>query len=216
MDLAHRTAGSRPAPTAGQQGGFSLGLVEHWAAQIQGAWSLGTNGVLELARIVKEAHEALHPYRAWSWLCNSDKLPFKKSKAKHLLFVGQRLVGTLNGQTFGHLPHEVTVLYELAHLEPTEIRRCVDELLIRPDMNRAEAKALVAQLRGRPISPIKKRSVLLARLDRVAACLQEDAAPWPKEALHAAELKAKGIVNLIQLRIKDLRSSSSSEPNPSL
>jgi hypothetical protein len=177
--------------------------IEHWITQIQAMWSAGSSGVLELARVVKEAHEALRPYRAWSWLCTSQRLPFRKSKAKYLLFIGKRLVGTVDGQTFGHLPHEVTVLYELAHLEPEEIKRWLDELLIRPNMDRAEAKALVARFRGRPVSPREKRRDPLKWLERAAECIRDDDnAHWPPYVLRAAERKAKAVVKLIQLRRK--------------
>ena len=213
MDLARTMAGAGPARTADQKDAFTPALIEQWAVQIHAGWSLGTNGVFELARLVREAHDALRPYRAWSWLCKSDKLPFKKTKAKYLLFVGKRVVGTVNGRTFGYLPHEITVLYELAHLEPSEITRCVDELLIRPDMKRAEAKALVARLRGRPKATARKRSLLLARLDRVVESLRDETLPPKKETLRRAEIKAGKILKLIQ---RSLDSSASSQPDRDL
>src|SRR5258705_13887663 len=91
--------GSAVGKAAGDGGapGFSTELVKRWADQIKTRWSSGTTGVVELARVVKEAHDALRAYRAWSWLCNSGRLPFKRSKAKFLLFIGERLVGTLDG-----------------------------------------------------------------------------------------------------------------------
>jgi hypothetical protein len=132
-DCGESKEGSRPA--AG------------WIGEINTIWAKGASNTLELARLVFRARQSMR-YGAWAQMWRSEHLPFGFSKAKMLVRIGEHL-GDLDGQTFGRLPRGWSTLYELSKLPRAVFEEFLREKAIRPGLKLREAKALVAQFKGK-------------------------------------------------------------------
>jgi len=157
-----------------------------WIEEIKQAWAKGPASVLELAGLVSAARNAL-PRGGWTALWKARKMPFGRSKGAMLLAIWEGF-SWANVQTFGHLPTGWSILYELAKLDRATLERLIEEGVVKPTLTLAEAKELVARLRGTTSNRKSPRTTLLVRLRRFENFLRDtlpDCSPAEKQLARA-------------------------------
>src|ERR1043165_235425 len=118
--------GVETEPTNGTGGlgplqvGSRLRSAADWAGEIRKFLELGKSSTLDLARTVHLAKTSLH-YGEWTALWAEHRMPFSKSKADAFALVGRQF-GALDSQTFGNLPAGWSILYQLARLQPADLK----------------------------------------------------------------------------------------------
>jgi hypothetical protein len=165
--------------------------VTDWIRQIKEAWLRGRVNTLKLARIVSAAREQLH-YGEWTGLWPAGQMPFSKRKAEMLVVIGARL-GGLDAQTLAHLPRGWSILYQLARLDPTALRRFVQDGTIHPRLTLQAARALVAAFHGQTPEISFRDASLMRRVQRFERFVQDTLSQWTDQD---RELVAKRVSQL--------------------
>ena len=168
-------------------------LAAGWIGEINTIWAKRASNTLELARIVFRARRTMR-YGAWAQMWHSKQLPFAISKAKMLLRIGEHL-GDLDGQTFGHLPRGWSILYLLSLLGATRVKRFVEKAFIHPGLKLREAKALVAQLKGKQTEARMRKANVRHWLRRSAEFIRNNKSGWEPDE---RELATGGLARLIE------------------
>ena len=130
----------------------------------------------------------------WARMWRSKDLPFKISKAKMLVRVGERL-GDLDGQTFGHLPGGWSVLYQLARLDRPALERLIEEGFIHPGLKLREARQLAAQSREKSPGTRSIRAVLRERLRRFREFVDSQLPGW---SANERQLASEDLTQILQ------------------
>lgn len=152
-----------------------------WIQQIQQAYGTDNHSIIELAKVVSAAHNALIKNSKWDALFKRKELPFRKRKAEMLVAIYEEL-GGFDTQIFQKIPNGWTVLYELAQLGAAQVEDYVRAGHITPHTTLKQAK----ELRGIMSEPKQKTAKQwIARLEKeVQAGIEQ----WsPREQQQARE-----------------------------
>jgi len=117
--------------------------MANWVGEITRACARGTVDTLALARLVAKARGSLE-YGKWSQMWNSGLLPFSKRKADMLALIGQEL-GELVEQDSAQLPSGWNILYYVARLGSSLVKRLVKKGTIHSNLGLTRAKELLAK-----------------------------------------------------------------------
>lgn len=184
-------AGADSAPAADATStGFT---VAGWIGEIKQAWAKGPASTLDLARIVSAARHAL-PRGEWTALWEARKMPFGRSKGAMLLGIWDGLSWP-NVQTFGHLPAGWSILYELAKLDRATLERLIEEEVVKPTLTLSEAKALVAQFKGKQPEVRLRKANVRERLCRFAGFVRDTVSDWESDE---RELATEALTQIIE------------------
>lgn len=123
--------------------------VERWANRISGAWRDSVGGILDVARLLADAHVELRlTPKAWAELTGRGKhqqiLPFKWRVAEEIKCIGQdeRIV-----RYSAQLPPDWKSIYLLTTLGDIDLRRADESGLINPMMTQIKVRAFKRALR---------------------------------------------------------------------
>jgi len=165
-----------------------------WVREIQKVWTRGPAGTLELARVVSEARNAL-PHGGWSSLWKyPSSMPFAKRTGYGLLAIDTGL-GWANVQTFAHLPSGWSILFELAKLDRATVERLIEEEVVKPTLTLSEAKALVAQFKGKQPEVRLRKANVRERLCRFAGFVRDTVSDWESDE---RELATEALTQIIE------------------
>src|SRR6266568_2886232 len=164
-----------------------------WVREIQKVWTRGPASTLELARVVSYARNAL-PHGGWSSLWKyPSSMPFAKRTGYALLAIDAGL-GWANVQTFAHLPAGWSILFELAKLDRATLEHLIEEDVIKPTLTLSEAKALVAQFKGKQPEARMRRANVRQWLRRSAQFVRDTVSDWESDE---RELATEALTQLI-------------------
>jgi hypothetical protein len=113
---------------------------EGWAARISACWRRGAESIIEAGRLLAAAKAALE-HGAFTTLIETS-LPFGSRTAQRLMAIAadERLS---NPTRVSLLPPSWGAMYELTRLDDEQLDKSFAEGAIKPDMERAEAVAIV-------------------------------------------------------------------------
>jgi N6-adenosine-specific RNA methylase IME4 len=177
--------------------------LDEWADIIRGDLTGAVEGLIAAGRHLLEA-KAEHPGTFVAWL---DSRPFgiSRSAAYNLMTVTAALG---DFQTFGNFPPDRSALYELARLRRDQLSAAVEAGRVQPDMNRHDAKALVATYRANGHTN-KKQSPLVATTTACYPTVVVDP-PWEYDnrATRNAAAKHYPTMTLAQLADYDVTAAA--------
>ena len=159
----------------GGRKGAPGGLTE-WAAEINRFFAQGASSTLALARVVAAARGSLARGQ-WTALWSSGRIPFSKRKAEMLVVVGMKM-SWVTAQTFAHLPHGWSVLYQLAHLPKDILEQSIENGRVHSALSLREARTLVAEFHGRPLPRRTGRTGIRSHLLRLSRFVRQTLGEW--------------------------------------
>jgi len=204
MKIGHQSAATDLGGGSNPDRKRAPGGLTGWATEINRFFAQGASSTLALARVVAAARGSLARGQ-WTALWSSGRIPFSKRKAEMLVVIGNKLAW-LNAQTFAHLPHGWSVLYQLAHLPQDILEQSIENGRVHSALTLREARTLVAEFHGRPLPRQSGQTGIRSRLRQLGRFVRQTLGEWSAADRFFATEQLKEIMEHI--------ASQSNEPIP--
>lgn len=138
--------------------------VFQWKSKITASWKSAAEGILQVAKDLYDAREALKNIdkRLWAELQNQldDEKIISLSIQKKLMVIGGK--HAMLEQFSGSLPPRYNAIYRLSDLSGKQLQKFVDADKITPTIEDKEINLLLSS--GKPPAPPTNEDIVLARV----------------------------------------------------